>query len=118
MSNIIPNLIGVWAYEDPNVPLERTEADGSKTPVLFWNVGGKLYVHPDRREKFDQVCSFIAMKGGADALTDESRVKFGFPPRPRLSDIEQAIEDLLDAKKRHREWASRYPFFDLPPIGS
>lgn len=115
---LIPNLIGAVAREDSLVPLERTEADGSRTPVLFWNIGGVLYVHPDRREKFDQVCSFIDMRGGADALTDEARAKFGFSPRTG-SPIERAVDDLIAAQKRHREWVQcryRYPFFEPPPL--
>jgi hypothetical protein len=122
-SNIIPNLIGVIAYEDPHVPLMRTNADESQTPVLFWNIGGKLLVHPDRREKFDEVCSWIAQRGGVDALTDEARKKFGFGPRRKhfrldmSPQVEDAIEDLVEAKRRHREWFGKAPLFEMPPIG-
>ena len=79
--DVIPNLLGLVAYVDDCVPLERTGADGSKEKALFWNVDGTLLVHPDRIEKFNEVVGFIMRNGGAAAMTDEARAKFGIGVR-------------------------------------
>lgn len=39
-------------YKDPNIPLTRTNADGSTSDALFWIVDGKVLVHPDRWDAF------------------------------------------------------------------
>jgi hypothetical protein len=39
---------GIHWIENPLVPLERTELDGSTTPVLCWRIERSIHVHPDR----------------------------------------------------------------------
>lgn len=45
-------LDGIPVHVTDLVPLERTEKDGTKTPLLCWRVLGTILVHPERLELF------------------------------------------------------------------
>lgn len=42
----------VRIYRDPNIPLTRTNEDGTTSDALFWIIDGKVLVHPDRWDAF------------------------------------------------------------------
>lgn len=52
----------LWV-EDPFVPLDRVESDGSRKPVLCWKVGDTFRVHPERMPKFRELLDGLAPFG-------------------------------------------------------
>lgn len=46
-------LTSVSFYVDANVPLTKTEEDGSTSEVAFWNIAGRIVFHPDRLRQLE-----------------------------------------------------------------
>lgn len=57
------------------VPLERTEADGSKTAVLCWRIEGSIHVHPDRVLHWRAMLATAVVRGELEKL----RLELGLP---------------------------------------
>lgn len=50
-------------FKDPDIPLTRTEEDGTVTPIFFVKIDGNIYVHPERWDTFEAALNEAKRKG-------------------------------------------------------
>jgi hypothetical protein len=79
-STLVPNIAGLWIYEDPRVPLTQIEEDGTTTEILCQRGGGAIFVHPERTGR---LLSIIATAAARDELPVLMRKHAVLPTDPR-----------------------------------
>lgn len=91
----IPNLAGLWVYESPNVPLFKTEEDGTQTPVLAWKIDGDLHVHPDRKAELMRAVGVIEIRKNPPPWRHRLPLPgYDFGPSEERKQIQRVMEDI------------------------